>query len=75
MIERKDELKTKGLEKTREVRERAKRENWLTIPNAMSAARLAVSPLLYNCIMKGNYEYALILNILRFLIYLKIFKN
>jgi len=63
LIERKDELKTKTREKTREVRERAKRENWYTTPNAMSASRLLISPVIYNLIMRGNYEYALYLNI------------
>ena len=34
-------LKEKGIEKTREYKERAKRENWYTVPNAISASRLA----------------------------------
>ena len=33
-------LKEKGIEKTREYKERAKRENWYTVPNAISASRL-----------------------------------
>ena len=34
-------MKEKGIEKTREYKERAKRENWYTVPNAISASRLA----------------------------------
>ena len=33
-------MKEKGIEKTREYKERAKRENWYTVPNAISASRL-----------------------------------
>ena len=39
-------LKEKGIEKTREYKERAKRENWYTVPNAISASRLAQSQLI-----------------------------
>lgn len=56
-------LKEKGIEKTREYKERAKRENWYTFPNAISASRIAVSPVIYNLVMSGNYELALYLNL------------
>jgi len=56
-------LKEKGIEKTREYKERAKRENWYTVPNAISASRIAVSPVIYNLVMSGNYELALYLNL------------
>ena len=55
------------------MRERAKRENWYTIPNAMSASRLLISPVIYNLIMRGNYEYALYLNIYGFVNFKNIF--
>jgi len=61
--EKSKELKEKGIEKTREYKERAKRENWYTIPNAISASRIAVSPVIFNLIMSGNYELALYLNL------------
>merc|ERR1712137_1085326 len=61
--EKSKELKEKGIEKTREYKERAKRENWYTLPNAISASRIAVSPVIFNLIMSGNYELALYLNL------------
>jgi len=61
--EKSKELKERGIEKTREYKERAKRENWYTVPNAISASRIAVSPVIYNLIMSGNYELALYLNL------------
>jgi len=45
------------------TRERAKRENWYTIPNAISFSRLLIAPVTGYCICSGYHSAALCLNV------------
>ncbi|CAG5103804.1 Oidioi.mRNA.OKI2018_I69.chr1.g944.t1.cds [Oikopleura dioica] len=69
-IEQREKLREKSLEqqeklreKRREIRERAVRENWYTIPNAISFGRIVIAPVTGYCITHGHYEAALYLNV------------
>merc|ERR1712037_324354 len=69
-VEQREKLREKSLEqqeklreKGREIRERAVRENWYTIPNAISTGRIVLAPVTGYCITHGHYEAALYLNV------------
>jgi len=61
--EKAEVVREKTREVTREVKERAKRENWYTIPNAISLSRIISAPITGYCIMNGQYNAALYLNV------------